>query len=241
VTLILAIRSTEGIIVASDSQATATPGGSLSQAYKVTAQKLFHFAELSVFGATGPVGVIQNIHESLSQIHRGSIAERRESDVRRTLKNAIYPIQQEAFKGWVQQAGGSPAVICLLCGYCKSGPWIIEIDANGGDQSYTDAGFHAIGSGEQGAVLVHAALAHYGVVSRTALQAQLIAYRVMDAAISTIGFGVGHPIVIWKVSEAGIQVLTKEEIDGIRDTVSTWLEAEADTLPSIITQSNPRA
>jgi proteasome beta subunit len=125
-------------------------------------------------------------------------------------------------------AANPPLTSLLACGYADSGdPWIVEVSEYCQYTRYDDTGFHAIGSGAGFAQLGNALLAHYKVTERPLTWGQVVAWRVVDAAIRTSAVGVGPPIQMWTVTPAsGVRRVPDDEMTTIEQAVGGWEEEE---------------
>ena len=76
-------------------------------------------------------------------------------------------------------------------------------------------------------------LAHFRPAEKPLTHGQLLAYRVIDAAIQTSGYGVGGDIQMWCVNDVGVRQVQKEELAVMQGLVGAWQEVERTSLDQI--------
>ncbi len=144
---------------------------------------------------------------------------------------AVNPLQKEVKDEWVGLPDTQPSAWGgIFCGWSNAGPWIFEIDVGGASQ-FLDP----IGSTGSGYALAHVALAgvaHYEVARQSLEGAKAIAYRAIESTCRVSAYGVGMPVQLAVVTEAGVL----EFYDGdqahaeLSDLVDLWKAKEAETL-----------
>lgn len=227
-TLIIAVSCTDGVIMASDSQATEATGS-----VRWPVQKVFPLHDQAVIGGSGPRQIIEDIYAACQASQRELEAS---PDIGESLLTLVEPVLRTYYSRYIpvvpgKAQRGSAETIMLATGYTEDGgPWIIEIDAHCMQTHYEERGFHAIGSAAGFAQMANALMAHFDVRNRPVAYGELVAYRAMRAAIDTPAFGVGPPIQMWQVKEGGAHELSAEELEAIADSVGGWEEAEKDAL-----------
>lgn len=233
-TLIIALRCTDGVIMASDSQSTEEAG---NIGYPVP--KIFELIPRAVWGGSGSGQIIRELRQQFD-----SVRDQLEASpaIAQSLVSVVKPVLQAHYNNFIPNvpglAPGSPATGVLAAGYSKdSGAWIVEVDPRCQYTHYDELGFHAIGSAAGFAQLANALMAHFEPKNRPLSHGMLVAYRVMDAAIETSGFGVGPPIQMWVVDAKGARELAKEELDEVQSNVGGWKELETNALDELLTPS----
>jgi proteasome beta subunit len=221
-TIVIALSCSDGVVMASDSQATEMAAG-----VRWNVQKIFELSSRAVWGGTGDTQTISDINQALQmvrpQIEGGA-------DLTQLLPIAINPVLRRRYAAFIQAPNiqaTTPATGTLACGYDSArGGWIVEVDHNCVSSNYGDRGFHAVGSAAGFALLGNALLGHFRPAERPLSQGRLIAYRVIDAAIQTSMAGVGGDIQMWYVDASGVHQVGKDEMDQIRDLVGAWQDDE---------------
>lgn len=233
-TLILALACSEGLVVASDGQATYTTS---SQPTKLPIKKLYKIGTHIVWGASGDIGLQQKIAHALEKEHHPQSLKKSIKELRPKLVSTVIPILQAAAKNYIDMDKSlpPPTADILFAGVTDGRPRILEVARNGSDMQHEDQGFYAVGSGDIFARYAHQSLLHLGVKEKALYQCQMVAYRVIDTAIETAAYGLGPPIQMWLIKkEEDARELGSEELAELRDTVGVWKNAEAESLAGII-------
>src|SRR6266511_2630342 len=234
-TLVVALACTDGVILASDSQATESEGD-----IKFDMEKVFQLSARSVAGMSGAGQLITEIRAELEGARDMLNAT---PAMGTSLQSLIGPVLQKHYQPFIQVVPGlppaSPATSFLAAGCADDGtPWIIEVDPHCQYTHYEERGFHAIGSGAGFAQLANALMKHYEIKNRPLDHGRLIAYRVMRAAIDTAATGLGGDIQMWKVTAEECHQFAQEEIREIAMAVGAWEEVERDALDEFMTPAD---
>jgi proteasome beta subunit len=234
-TLILALACADGIVMASDGQATFSTTG---QPVKQPMQKIHSLASCVLWAGAGDVGLLQKIGYALEPVDADKLALPIR-ELRPVLFNTVRPAMVEAVQAFIPVGPNPqpPLADLLFCGYCGHDPWILEISRTASDVQHEETGFAAIGSADIFPYFALTSLAHYGVRERSTVEGQLIAYRVLDDAINTVAYGIGPPIQISIVdrpshaSQPGqARPLSIDELRALQEAVTAWKKTESDTL-----------
>jgi 20S proteasome alpha/beta subunit len=225
-TIVIALRCNDGVVMTSDSQATEPNAG-----IRFSVPKVFQLSSRAVWGGTGDSQTISDIDQALQpfrpQIEGGA-------DLTQLLPMVIRPVLQRRYANFIQAPNTqltTPATGTLACGYDPTnGGWIVEVDHNCVSSNYGPRGFHAVGSAAGFALLGNALLAHFRPAERPLSQGRLIAYRVIDAAIQTAMAGVGGNIQMWYVDANGVHQADENEIAEIQGLVGGWQDEEGKLL-----------
>ena len=228
-TIVIALSCSDGVVMASDSQATEQHAG-----VRWNVQKIFQLSDRGVWGGTGDTQTIGEIDRALQAVRPQMDGG---ADLTQLLPFVIRPILMRRYANFIQVPGSqptSPATATLACGYdAARGGWIIEVDQNCVSSDYGSRGFHAVGSAAGFALLGSALLDHFRPTERPLDQGRLIAYRVIDAAIQTSMFGVGGDIQMWYVDAGGVHQVDEDEMAEIKGNVGGWQEEEGKLLDRI--------
>ncbi len=173
-TVVVAVRCPEGVVLATDSQGTTQmPGG---MPMKLPAKKIARLGKHLVYGGTGGQGAGQRIHADLDAHATKMGLSKPASETAALIRGIVNPIQQQIRKEWVELPNTQPEVWGgIFCGWGKEGPWIFEIDLSGPSQ-FQDP-FAATGSGHP---LAHTALisvAHFDVGHQPLERVKALVYR----------------------------------------------------------------
>jgi ATP-dependent protease HslVU (ClpYQ) peptidase subunit len=203
-TLVLALRFHEGVVIASDGQATTDASG---QPTRQPVRKLFATGGSIAWGAAGSVGLRQQL--------AGALSEQQEAledtpDPRAALVGAVTAVQRTALADFVPLPGRRPPELCALFCWVDQGtgtPAILTVPATGaGHQLH--ARWAAIGSGDLFAGYAMRAAAGLAPQTLPAAAARVLAYGVVSDAIETAAALLGPPIQLAEVTRArGARVL----------------------------------
>lgn len=228
-TIVIALSCSDGVVMASDSQATEPNSGS-----RFDTKKVFQLTDYAVWGGSGESQTISYIDQAFQE-YRPQIEA--STDLARDLQTLIRPVLAQRYTAFIQAPNiqpVTPATSTLACGFdAVRGGWIIEVDHNCISCDYGHRGFHAVGSAAGFAMLGNALLAHFHPAERPLSQGKLIAYRVIDAAIQTASAGVGGDIQMWYVDAQGVHQADDDEIATVRAMVGAWQDEEGALLDRI--------
>jgi len=234
-TLILSLACADGLVVASDSQATFHTAG---QPVKTTETKLFRMRDAAiVWGASGDVGVQQKVASALEAMDP-QMLQQSIKRLRPRLVEAVVKVQKQAATNYIQidPAMPSPAVDVLISGQTAGEAWILEVSRNGSDQQHEARGFCAVGSGDILAYHACESLRHHDIRQQTVFYGQVLAYRVLEAAIRTAALWLGLPIQMWVIGPGSAESLTEERRRELEDTVALWKQIEVEMLAEAISR-----
>jgi 20S proteasome alpha/beta subunit len=225
-TLVLALRCAEGVVLASDGQVTADTAG---QPTRQPTRKLFDIGNRVAWGAAGSAGLQQTLTDELSTMN-GRLADS-STRLRHTLAGTVVPIQQQGVAQYVQHPGTDPPdLACLFCWCDDEGSRILEIPCTGADHQFHDR-YAAIGTGEIFAKFAMASVAHIDPLQLNLEHAKMVAYRAIADSIDVAAVFLGPPIQMYVVTGEGACRLSREEIDaGLADSVDTWKARQFEAL-----------
>lgn len=225
-TLVLAVRCREGVVLASDGQATSDAAG---QPTRQPVRKLFALGDRIAWGAAGSLGLQQSVREAL-ELHAEAILAA--DDPRGVLTQAVIPIQQRAVSQWVPHAGAEPPELaCIFCWWSASaGPRIFSVPRTGSDHQLHER-HAAVGTGDIFADFAMASVAHLGTPELSLEQAKMVALKAVSDAIDVAAVYLGPPIQMHVVTRAGARPVPRAEIEGgLADSVDAWKARQRETL-----------
>lgn len=225
-TLVLAVRCREGVVLASDGQATSDAAG---QPTRQPVQKLFALGDRISWGAAGSLGLQQSVHEALAAHAETILAA---DDPRAALTQAVIPIQQMAVRQWVPHDGAQPPELsCIFCWWSEAaGPRIFSVPRTGSDHQLHER-HAAVGTGDIFADFAMASVAHLGTPELSLEQAKMVALKAVSDAIDVAAVYLGPPIQMHVVTRAGAAPVPREEIEGgLADSVDAWKARQRETL-----------
>lgn len=225
-TVVLAIRCANGIVLASDSQIT-DPGRGLTY----PAQKLHSLGRYAAWGGSGSRAVLYDV-EQVFHDEADAIIEAK--NIGHALQARVLPILKHHYDAFIpqvpgQETAGTPATYVLAAGYSGDEPFIIDLDPNGLIGHHEETGFQAVGSGAPQAQQAHALLTHFRMSERDLDYGVVAALRVLDA-LDASSPSVGGPMDICRLTPDGAHHLDPDEIEAVRRQVRKWIELEQDAL-----------
>lgn len=229
-TVVLALTTADGLVIASDSQITDSDRG-----MSFPAEKLHDLGGRAAWGGSGARSVLTDIERAFDE-HATAILDA--DPVTHALQERVIPVMRHHYENFIADVPGedskqSPSAYVLAAGYSAATPWIIEINPNGMVSRYEDVGFHAIGSGAAMAQQAGALLAHFRVTQRSIDHGVVAAVRVLDA-LGVTSPSVGGPLDVCRVTEEGSDHLDDDEISEMRAHVERWTEREEDVLDTLL-------
>jgi 20S proteasome alpha/beta subunit len=225
-TVVLAIKCANGIVLASDSQIT-DPGRGLSY----PAQKLHPLGGHAAWGGSGSRAVLYDI-EQIFHDEADAVVEAK--NIGHALQAKVLPVLKHHYDGFIpevpgQEKAGTPATYLLAAGYVDDEPFIIDLDPNGLLGHHEVTGFQAIGSGAPMAQQAHALLAHFRMTERDLDYGVVAALRVLEA-LDASSPSVGGPMDICRLTPEGAHHLTPDEVKDVGRQVNRWVDLEQEAL-----------
>ncbi|SEH88800.1 20S proteasome, alpha and beta subunits [Mycolicibacterium rutilum] len=231
-TVVLALRCADGLVVASDSQITDPERG-----LSYPAQKLHPLGPNAAWGGSGSRAVLYDL-ERIFGAEADAIVEA--SDVGHALQERVLPVLKRHYANFISDVpegkpGATPATYVLAAGYADGEPFIVDVDPHGLIGHYEEIGFHAVGSGSPMAQQAHALLAHFGMAERPVDYGVVAALRVLDA-LDMSSPSVGGPMDLCRITPEGAQHLDDAAIAKVRKRVGRWIEMEQGVLDGLFDQ-----
>lgn len=228
-TVVLALRCVDGLVVASDSQITDAARG-----LSYPAQKLHALGPHAAWGGSGSRAVLYDL-EQLFDAAPETVVEA--EDLGRALQERVLPVLTRHYTHFIQDVpgekpGATAATYVLAAGYSGDRPFIVDIDPHGLIGHYEEVGFHAVGSGAPMAQQAVALLAHFRMTERDVDYGVVAALRVLDALDATAP-SVGGPMDVCRITPDGARHLDEDEIEQVRGRVTRWVELEQRALDDL--------
>lgn len=225
-TVVLAIRCANGIVLGSDSQIT-DPGRGLTY----PAQKLHPLGANAAWGGSGSRAVLYDI-EQIFNDEADAIIEAK--NIGHALQARVLPVLKHHYDTFIpkvpgEEAAGTPASYILAAGYSGEVPFIIDIDPNGLIGHHEETGFQSVGSGAPLAQQAHALLTHFRMNERDVDYGVVAALRVLDA-LDASSPSVGGPMDLCRITPDGAHHLDPDEVDEVRRQVARWVDLEQEAL-----------
>jgi 20S proteasome alpha/beta subunit len=229
VTVVLALRCANGLVLASDSQIT-DPGRALTY----PAQKLHTLGRRAAWGGSGSRAVLYDLEQIFTE-EPDSVLEAK--NVGHALQARILPVLKHHYENFIpdipgKETAGTPATYVLAAGYSGDEPFIIDVDPNGLIGHYEETGFQAVGSGAAMAQQAHALLSQLGMSERDVEYGVVAALRVLDA-LDASSSSVGGPMDICRITPDEAKHLSEDEVEDVRRQVKRWTELEQEALDAL--------
>lgn len=228
-TVVLAVKNADGIVMGSDTQVT-DKGRNMSY----PAQKLHLMGDRAAWGGSGARSVLLDL-EKIFDAQATSILE--SDDVGRAIQERVLPVLKHHYDTFIEdvpgeQDGGTPSAYVLVSGYAGEEPFIIEITPHGMIGHYEGIGFHAVGSGAPMAQQAGTLLAHFNMGERSVDYGVVGIVRVLDALRVTAPT-VGGDIMVTCITPDGAHPLDDDEIEAARERVARWRRLEQKGLDTL--------
>lgn len=227
-TLIVALRATDGVVMASDGQATSASGVPT----KTSTEKLDVLHNKIAFGCAGEAGLRQRVRAALESKVSEDDCSLPYDELRIKLHEVVNEVQKWAESSHVRAniMDQVPPIDVLFGGFTHGEPWIYEVTHKGTDQRH-DLG-EAIGEGRHYAAYALVSAEHYELPTREFRNVRLLAYRAVDDAIRTDAAGLGPPVHMVQVTAGGATRLSEEEMAGLKIALAAWQGHECDVFLS---------
>lgn len=233
-TVVLAVRCADGLVLAADSQITDSDRG-----LSYPARKLHALGDRAAWGGSGARAVLTEL-DGLFDANPAVVVEA--GDVGHALAEVVLPVLRRHYANFIPEVpgkpkgGATPATYVLAAGYTgppgSAEPFIVDVDPHGLIGRYEEVGFHAIGSGAAMAQQAGALLAQYRMTERSVDHGVVAVLRVLDALDRTSP-SVGGPMNVCRMTPEGAHHLDEEEIERGRERVRRWVELEQRALDDL--------
>lgn len=229
-TVVLAVRCDDGVVIGSDSQITESDRG-----MSYPARKLHPLGNNAAWGGSGARSVLHDLELQLEAEAEEIVGAR---DVAHALQERMVPHLRRHYDLFIpsipgEQVEGTPSAYLLAAGYSHEEPFIVKVDPSGLVGRYEEVGFHAIGSGAPMAQQAGALLGHFQMMDRDVRYGVVAMVRVLDA-LKVSQPMVGGPLNLARITpDGGAHHLDDDEIEQVRDDVAGWQDAEKRALDQL--------
>ena len=223
-TLICAIKCTDGVVLGSEGQAGVnTSGGTIRHQLN----KIHRLGGNTLFMASGTIGLIQkslDVMKKYSNELDNGITE----DTIMIMKKDLFPIFKSAKDYYLQYSGkadGTPTVNIIVCGFDLFGkPRIWHISPDMHDEFIDVVQVYCSGSGETAGYTLAKSFIKKEI---TCSQGRLIMYRIIKDSIHAIANGIGEPIDIWEIKDTKeIHRDTTLDMEDLSNKYDLWKKTE---------------
>ena len=226
-TLIIACKCKDGIVIGADSQATF--GSSAGPVRKKTLDKIVPITEGILLAGAGDVPLIQKIRKKIEEIPQ----EIKESGKLEQIKEMVctqivHPLRNDMLTkfrdlyGEIRGEKEAPDAELIISGYSNGVPKIYLVSHDGLDEE--EENYCAVGIGDAFAQVL---LKDVNTCLLDIERVKPLVYKIILDAIETGAYGMGEPITIWTITNKGKvknERIEDKEIDAIKDTVKGMRE-----------------
>lgn len=225
-TLIVAIPTAEGLVLASDTQYT-------SGEVRSKGRKIYALNDHCAWAGAGELALIQRVHEQLEGIPtQHGLTELRDSLATIIQQSVKALLQVDVLTEFVQ---GDPASLLALhpgdfifAEFTHAIPRLLHVAANG-----TPEWIEGLFASGNGAHFAYALLQKYQTLSLTMAQASLLAYKVIDEAIQVGAYGIDEPIDVWQITRKGLRPLSPEAVLVLAQVADMLRQGEIELLQGL--------
>jgi 20S proteasome alpha/beta subunit len=229
-TLVLALKARDGVVLAADGLAVPNKGIPT----RATGEKLGTLHGRLAYGCAGAAGLQQRVRANLESKLAADDCQLPIGELRPKLRTAVNEIQHQASQENPrrQLMGSVAAGIDVLFGGVTNGePWIYEITADGEDEIHAAA--EAIGEGRHYAAYALMSASHYRMHEQELPLVRLLAYRAVNDAIRTDAKGLGEPISVCVAAGGGASLLGEDDKRVLEDELIIWQGHEREVFQSM--------
>jgi len=229
-TVVLALRCADGIVLGSDSQITDSARG-----LSYPAQKLHPFGDTAAWGGSGSRAVLFDLEQLIGSCAPAVLGS---ENIGHAVQERVVPVLRRHYDQFVEQvpgekqSGATPATYVLTAGFAEGVPFIVDIDPHGLIGRYEEVGFHAVGSGAAMAQQAGALLAHFRMTERDVDYGVVAAVRILDTLRMTSP-SIGGPVDIYRITADEAAALSEKDIDRARKQAQRWSELESKALDEL--------
>ena len=235
-TLIIAMPCHDGVVLASDGQATRGE-------VRSPTRKIKKWGENCIWAGAGSLALIQRVEEQLPSVHLKRLGDIRDQ-IAQVITNSVKQLLQLDFRTPFFQ--GDPRALQSLCPgdfvFVQAGSEhkILHVSSIGTPEWIENNAF-ATGSGD---LFAYALLGKYWSSASfrkrvSTSEGSILAYKVIEEAIEVGAYGLGPPIDLWIVKGNEIRCLTDTgELAAVADTVRSIRDTEIELLLESAQQSN---
>jgi len=229
-TVVLALRCADGVVLGSDSQIT---DGARGLSYP--AQKLHPFGDTAAWGGSGSRAVLFDLEQLFGSCAPAVLGS---ENIGHAVQERVVPVLRRHYDQFVEQvpgekqSGATPATYVLTAGYAGGRPFIVDIDPHGLIGRYEEVGFHAVGSGAAMAQQAGALLAHLRMTERDVDYGVVAVVRILDA-LGITSPSIGGPKDVYRITAEGANALSEKDIERVRKQVERWSDLESKALDEL--------
>jgi proteasome beta subunit len=220
-TLIVALPTNDGVILASDGQLTRG-------LVRSSASKIYQLNDSCVWAASGELALIQRVQESLGTSFNPHVTlQDCRPHIVNAIKESMTALLQEDFR--TQFFSNQPDMLLQLhqgdfvfVEQVKASPArVLHITTTGTSEWVYDA--FASGSGD---LFAYTLLRKYDLAKVNLDLAKVLAVKVIQEAIDVGSYGLGPPIAVYQITAQGFDQIGDTELAGLSDSARLIRENE---------------
>jgi len=221
-TLIVAIPAVDGVVLASDGQVT-------TGLVRAPGKKIHRLGDAMAWAASGELALIQRVAERLGALPSIRSLTHLRDDLGQVVKQCITELINLDFRA--SFFATDPDTLLKLhpadfvFAEFAQGPHILHITVDGVPE-WIEGPF-ASGSGD---LFAYALLRKYQGRDLKLSRARVLAYKVMEEAVSVDAYGLGPPIDVWEVTAQGVRNLAEEDIAALAEAAQGLRQREIQLL-----------
>jgi Proteasome subunit len=226
-TLIAALRCSDGLILGSDSQETR---GARGHRLARSTRKVYEPRPGFLLAWAGPQDVAQGFTLRLARAKRLSPSTDR-LEIKTRLRSILTELREDS-----SIEARSDHVELLIAWWCRSEgkPVALQLFSAGAGEWVVTWAFGGMELGIESATFASGALRYVDPTTLTLEQAKVVALKVLRDAIDTTVEGVGGQIQLGTVQKSGVRILDSADVRGLHDTVNLWESQCAELLPGAV-------
>jgi len=230
VTIVIAMRCTDGVVIGADSAVSYDIG------IRQPGEKIKRLGEHPIlYGGAGHAGLLQKLDENLKSVKMRPSLQVMRREVKKHIGPELRESTQQHAPYPLPNYHQPPQAILLFVGILDGDPWVLEIEKDNTDTLYGDdlGNFAAIGSGE---LLARALFRSHLETQRDLEIGKVFTYRILDDVIELSSGGVAHPIHIHSISVDGtVSRVESSEMRQLNGLCGGWRELEREALEEVLT------
>ncbi len=225
-TLIVALRCRDGVILGSDSQATR---GTRGHRHARPTQKVYEARPGFLLAWAGAQDVAQSFALRLARAEDLSSA-----DDRLQIKASLHQIQRDvrADSSIEDRSDHLELLIAWWCGH-ESKPVALHLLSGGRGEWVETWAFGGIERGIDNASFAVGAMRHINPARLSLEQAKIVGLKVLRDTIATNVEGIGGAVQMGTVQDGGVHVVNETERRGLDDTTDLWEAQCAELLTGV--------
>ena len=236
-TVIIALHFSNGIIMASDSQASDRAAN-----VRWPTEKLEQIGTWPlVIGFSGSSGLSKAARADITSFGWKQTTFRKTALVRRAVEGKVER-QYAAIRATntpdspIKIFFGAVGLWGLASYWTDEGPTILELEASGGTDTHEF--FHAVGSGAQTAYAVWRTIGGRELAKLDEGRALHVALRILDTSVAVEMSGVSDPFRIFVITPDGARRVSDPEVNALTEAMDEWRKRE---LALLLDQTPPSA